>query len=144
MKVITLNQPFASLVSIGVKTIETRPWSTDHRGLIGIHSDNSRLPVIESYYYSLLNSAGLDCEQLPLGKIIAIARLVSCEKVTKPKIPCYPQLAFSDFTLGWYALELADIRPLVVPVHAEGSTQLWDWEEQSLDESFFINKSDKI
>ena len=133
MKAITLEQPFASLVSIGVKTIETRPWLTDHRGPLAIHSGNLEKSITDSYYNSLLISAGLDCERLPLGKIIAIARLVSCEKVIITGIPCYPQLAFSDFTPGWYAFELADSRPLATPVLVQGGSQLWEWEEDSLE-----------
>ncbi len=129
MKAITLEQPFASLVSIGAKSIETRSWSTGYRGPLAIHSGNLVKPITDSYYISLLISAGLDCERLPLGKIIAIARLVSCEKVIITGIPCYPQLAFSDFTPGWYAFELADIRPLATPVSVQGGSQLWEWEE---------------
>lgn len=128
MKAITLEQPFASLVSIGAKTIETRSWSTDHRGPLAIHSGNLVKSITDPYYNSLLISAGLDCERLPLGKIIAIARLVSCEKIIITGIPCYPQLAFSDFTPGWYAFELVDIRPLATPVSVQGGSQLWEWE----------------
>jgi len=32
MKALPLHQPFATLVSIGVKTIETRSWVINHRG----------------------------------------------------------------------------------------------------------------
>ncbi len=129
MKAITLEQPFASLVSIGAKTIETRPWPTPYRGPLAIHSAKTFIPVTDSYCRSLLISAGLDCEQLPLGKIIAIGRLVDCKKVSTPEIPCYPQLAFSNFTPGWYALELADIKPMPKPVPADGGQGLWDWAD---------------
>lgn len=37
-KVISLWQPWASLVVEGVKTIETRGWSTKHRGPLLIHA----------------------------------------------------------------------------------------------------------
>jgi activating signal cointegrator 1 len=36
--VLTLWQPWASLVALGVKTIETRSWSTKYRGPIAIHA----------------------------------------------------------------------------------------------------------
>jgi len=136
MKAITLEQPLASLISIGAKTIETRPWSTDYRGPLAIHSGKSVMAVTDSYHRSLLISAGLDCEQLPLGKIVAIARLVNCEKIVQSNIPCYPQLAFSDFTPNQYALELADIYSLATPIPAKGQEQLWDWEEKLLEDSF--------
>jgi hypothetical protein len=38
MKAITLQQPCASLVMTGVKTIETRSRSTDYRGRLAIHA----------------------------------------------------------------------------------------------------------
>lgn len=38
MKAITLTEPWASLVAIGAKKIETRSWGTDYRGPIAIHA----------------------------------------------------------------------------------------------------------
>ena len=38
MKALTLRQPWASLVSLGVKQIETRSWTTSHRGPLAIHA----------------------------------------------------------------------------------------------------------
>ncbi len=131
MKAITLEQPFASLVCIGAKTIETRSWSTDYRGPLAIHSADISAQVVDSYHRNILFSAGLDFETLPLGKIVAIAYLANCKEVIPAQIPCYPQLAFSNFTPGWYALEFADIKPLENPIPAQGANRLWDWNEES-------------
>jgi activating signal cointegrator 1 len=38
MKALSLWQPWASLVALGVKTIETRSWSTSYRGPLAIHA----------------------------------------------------------------------------------------------------------
>ena len=38
MKAISLHQPWASLVALGVKTLETRSWSTGYRGPLAIHA----------------------------------------------------------------------------------------------------------
>lgn len=38
MKAISLWQPWASLIAHGVKTIETRSWSTPYRGPLAIHA----------------------------------------------------------------------------------------------------------
>lgn len=38
MKALTLWQPWASLIALGVKTIETRGWSTNYRGPLAIHA----------------------------------------------------------------------------------------------------------
>lgn len=38
MRAITIRQPWASLIAAGVKTIETRSWSTKYRGPLAIHA----------------------------------------------------------------------------------------------------------
>jgi hypothetical protein len=44
MKVLTLHQPWASLVAAGVKTIETRSWRTHYRGPLAIHAGLAEPP----------------------------------------------------------------------------------------------------
>ncbi len=38
MRGLTLTQPWASLVALGAKTLETRSWKTNYRGLLAIHA----------------------------------------------------------------------------------------------------------
>lgn len=45
MKALTIRQPWASLVALGVKTIETRSWSTSYRGPLAIHAGKARVPT---------------------------------------------------------------------------------------------------
>lgn len=45
MKVLTLHQPWASLIALGVKSIETRSWSTKYRGPLAIHA-GATVPTI--------------------------------------------------------------------------------------------------
>jgi activating signal cointegrator 1 len=45
MKVITLTQPWATLVAIGAKHIETRSWETLYRGPLAIHAAKGLGPV---------------------------------------------------------------------------------------------------
>lgn len=42
MKALTVRQPWASLIAAGVKTIETRSWSTEYRGPLAIHAGKHR------------------------------------------------------------------------------------------------------
>ena len=140
MKAITLEQPFASLVCIGAQKMETRPWHTEYRGPLAIHTGESFSPVIDPYYRSLLSEAGLDSDKLPHGKVVAIACLSACKKIITSEIPCYPEFAFSDFTPGSYVFELSDIKRLVTPIAAKGYALLWDWEEDSEDLLFMDSK----
>jgi hypothetical protein len=43
MKALSLIQPWASLIVLGEKRIETRSWPTRHRGHLAIHA-NKNLP----------------------------------------------------------------------------------------------------
>ena len=38
MKALTLTQPWATLVAMGAKRIETRSWTTNYRGPLAIHA----------------------------------------------------------------------------------------------------------
>jgi hypothetical protein len=42
MKALSLYQPYASLIAIGAKTIETRHWATKYRGPLAIHATASK------------------------------------------------------------------------------------------------------
>ena len=44
MKVITIKEPFASLVADGIKKVETRSWKTNYRGEIYIHAGLTKVP----------------------------------------------------------------------------------------------------
>ena len=46
MKAITLTQPWATLVAIGAKRIETRSWRTFYRGPLAIHAGKT-LPAYQ-------------------------------------------------------------------------------------------------
>lgn len=91
MKALTLWQPWASLVALGVKTIETRSWSTKYRGPLAIHAAARRPPVLTSVggWTVFSRSRVLDpydtrmvCVEtnrsvpLPLGAVVATADLV--------------------------------------------------------------------
>jgi activating signal cointegrator 1 len=45
MRVLTLTQPWATLVAIGEKEIETRSWATSYRGPLAIHAASGLGPV---------------------------------------------------------------------------------------------------
>ena len=100
MKMITLPQPWAILVVLGMKTILTRPDPTTYIGPVTIWAAE-RTSVIEDFYIrSVLSAAGYSMESLPLGTELATASLVQCRKIRPTNIQCYPEYAFSDFKEG--------------------------------------------
>jgi hypothetical protein len=65
VKALTLWQPWASLVALGVKSIETRSWSTSYRGPLAVHAAK-RKPEQDLRLWMPLHSAMK--RQLPCGK----------------------------------------------------------------------------
>ena len=42
MKVLSLTEPYATLIKNGIKTIETRSWKTNYRGKLYIHASSTK------------------------------------------------------------------------------------------------------
>ena len=101
MKILTLTQPWATLVALGAKHIETRSWSTNYRGLLAIHAGAGLAGMGIQEYAALCRAmyfgaalrprypaAGIMLrdeqnrlyykDPLPRGAIAAVAELVDC------------------------------------------------------------------
>ena len=113
MKFLTLRQPWASLIALGVKTIETRSWSTSFRGPLAIHAGKAQPGSFERVgdwvtsmwgdgSWSMVErpSGSLDpvrCVELPLGAVVAVADLVDV-------VPIHEWMCSCDLADGPYAL----------------------------------------
>jgi activating signal cointegrator 1 len=133
MKAITLTQPWATLIAIGAKRIETRSWNTSHRGLIAIHAGSTfprhcaKLTGIDPYKFAL-RSAGIGgAGTLPTACILAVAtleRTMLFDHTTEAGLSA-TEAAFGDFTSGRYGFVLRDVRRLAEPVGCTGALSIW-------------------
>ncbi len=158
MKAITLTQPWATLVAVGAKKIETRSWTTRYRGLLAIHAAKNfpkeaqylcfqepfRKILIGKYGFMHGGEIYFGNHTFPLGQIIATCNLVDCIKIfgkeqethwtpggMEFKIPPdEPELSFGSYGPGRYAWILDNVKPLPTPVAMRGSLGLWEWSEQ--------------
>lgn len=133
---LTFRQPWASLVALEAKRIETRSWQTSYRGWLAIHAGKT-LPKTERllceqvpFRTALLRDTALDptyplAAQLPRGCIIAIARLDSCQPTETIEWPGEPERSFGDYAPGRYAWYLSHIHRLLQPIPARGTLGLW-------------------
>ena len=71
MKVITLKQPWATLVAEGYKKYEFRAWKTKYRGEIYIHAGKG----VDKKYMKRFDSLNLE---YPSSKIIAKVTITDC------------------------------------------------------------------
>ncbi len=91
MKVLTLTQPWATLVAIGVKHIETRSWVTNYRGPLAIHAAKGLAGEKESNLWDrclsdpfrvpLLNAGYGNPGRLPRGAIVAVCELKTIARI---------------------------------------------------------------
>jgi len=140
VKAITLTQPWATLVAIGAKRIETRSWRTHYRGPLAIHAAKAlppewRISAWDRRFAELLESlCGLDqygapdLAQLPAGMVLATATLAQCTP-TDTLHPSGQEHAFGDFTPGRWGWLLENAQPLPTPITATGHLGLWNWSE---------------
>lgn len=79
MKVLSLLQPWASLVVWGVKKYEVRSWQTKHRGALLIHASAQRPSRRERLFFAQADHFSNyieDMEYLPYGAIIGRVNLM--------------------------------------------------------------------
>jgi len=132
--VLTLWQPWASLIALGAKQIETRTWQTAYRGVVGIHASQyaGALGVCfqRDSIRRVLKANHLEPKALPLGKILALATLADVRAITAElrERTSSGEQEFGNFGDGRFAWYWARVRPLDQPLAATGQQGLWRWE----------------
>lgn len=76
MKVLTIRQPWASLIMAGLKEYEFRSWKTNYKGEVLIHAGKTIDKEAEKRLKKYLPNV------LPTGKILGKVELIDCIKVT--------------------------------------------------------------
>lgn len=158
MKALSLDQPWASLVAAGLKTNETRCWSTSYRGPLLIHATvkwrrQEKEAMERLYAYREVRDAlygepwtGVDrwalaCNtRLPLGCALAIVRLEDVIETTTWIENTYrPQggarsleVAAGDYSPGRFAWILRDLKRLEKPIPMKGGQRIWNAPDVSV------------
>ncbi len=133
MKCISLWQPWASLIAIGAKRIETRSWSTKYRGPLAIHAAQHYSMQTAAFANrapcsTALQRCCLAWGSLPRGAIVATCQLVDVAETRRmsPYLMDDNERAFGDFSAGRFAWILRDIVPLPEPLPFKGARGLFE------------------
>lgn len=116
IRVLTVRQPWASLIISGVKDVENRSWPTSHRGLLAIHAATRPDPA------GMADHRDLAGAELDYGMVLGTVEVVDCVRRARSVWAMPGQ---------WHWL-LANPRPLAQPFHAKGRLGLWEIAEQAL------------
>lgn len=126
MKVLTIKQPWATLIMEGYKRFEFRSWKTKYRGDLLIHAgkgvDKEAMRRLAKYIP----------EDMPTGKILGKVTLIDCIKCDeKIKEVCLKEnkdvYAKSTF-VERYAWQLVNVKVFDEPIEAKGKLSLWEFE----------------
>lgn len=132
MKVLSLREPFATLIKNGIKTIETRSWRTNYRGTLYIHASASKITKEDMKRTDLMALTNLD--DLNYGNIICSCQLVDCIEMTDDFIEEVKKNKPKDYVSGFYevgryAWILKDVKPLTKPIAAKGQLGIWNFNK---------------
>jgi hypothetical protein len=151
IRILTLTQPYATLIALGLKLIETRSWSTSHRGLLAIHAGKGpgqlgwmqmqhlcrHVEPFKSALAELLHDRH-PADVLPLGQVVAVVdlwdmaplgggsllRTVDRHLITPLSVQ---EQAFGDYGPGRWGWMLGNVRPLATPIAVKGGQGLRWW-----------------
>lgn len=127
MKVITIKQPYASLIASGIKEYEFRTWKTKYRGEILIHAGKG----IDKKAMEKFKCYNLD---YPSGCIIAMAKITDCIKIdndTRKMLNIKNKLVYENIINNeeWegYGFKLENIKK-ISQIKINGKLSLWDYD----------------
>lgn len=138
MRALSLWQPHAQAIALGLKPWETRDWPTRYRGPLAIHA--AKRPWTDTGMWhegarAKLRSAlhgHLGGFFLPFGAVVCVAELVDCVP-TRELRGVIPEEAefWGDFSdgetgAGRFAFRLQNVRALAEPVPVRGQQGFFD------------------
>jgi hypothetical protein len=110
LKVLTVRQPWASLIVAGIKDVENRSWSTKFPGKLGIHAGmRVDTQALDEFGYLLGD------RPLQRGALIGSVTLLDCIQNSKSEWAEH----------GVWHWVLTDARTLVHPRRMDGRLGLW-------------------
>ena len=147
--VISILQPFASLVVMGAKKIETRSWNTEFRGELYIHASlgkdygPEKLSCRELCYkepFKQFINCGLAYDKLPFGKIIGKVNMVGTFAMNDAMLGkgvtfknqiwefSNEELSFGDFSCDRHGWLFSNPVQFAYPIQAKGKQGFWNYD----------------
>ena len=128
MRVLSIKEPFATLIKDGVKRIETRSWKTNYRGELYIHASLTKTDITDRHELLEL----VKDKTFSYGYIICKCDLKDCIYMSKEYIENikkynYQEYICGHFEIGRYAWILENIEILDKPIKAKGKLGIWTY-----------------
>ncbi len=130
MKVLSLTEPFATLIKEKKKLVETRSWKTNYRGELYIHASLTKIAKENLEDQELMSL--VENKNMNFGRIICKCNLVDCIYMTKEYVEemqknNYQEYICGEYKEGRYAWILENITPLEEPIEVKGHLGIWNY-----------------
>lgn len=130
MKVLSLWQPWASLLVLGWKQFETRSWYTSYRGPLAIHaakhySQETARFASTAYCADCLRRSGTEWGRLSFGGIVGVCDLTDCLKITADFEVSLRERAVGNYEPGRFAWKTRNPLPFDSMIPMRGYQQLF-------------------
>lgn len=126
MKVLTIKEPWATLIIDGYKKYEFRSWKTNYRGKILIHAGLS----LEKDMLERFKDYNLNCSK---GEIIGEAVLVDCilvnEEFNEQLRKLDPVVYGRSNHVETYAWKLENVKKYEKKIKVKGKLGLWNYDD---------------
>ena len=121
MKAISLWQPWATAIALGVKRVETRSWSTNYTGPLAIHAAKHWTKA-EKEFAGVEHALGRLPARLPFGAIVATCTLIGCRftEDVERQVSAIERI-YGNYSAGRFAWFLDNIIALPEPIPFKGA-----------------------
>ncbi len=149
MKTISLWEPWATAIALGLKTIETRHWPSNYRGPLAIHAAKTQKDLKTGFDIAetwermasedrrVFAEAGYErWRDLPLGHVVAFVRMTNCvesEEILRrasfyfSSSPFGVERRWGNYEDGRFGWMLDSLERLTPPIPARGGQGFWNW-----------------
>lgn len=123
LKALSLWQPWASMMALGHKKIETRSWPTAYRGPLVIHATKRWTRNEREAASDLAAQYGIE-SPFPLGVVLCVVDLFECTQ--NVRYASFAELTLGDFRKGRWFWVTKNVRPFDEPLPMRGRQGLFN------------------
>lgn len=126
MKIITLKQPWATIIAEGLKYYEFRSWKTSYRGELLIHAGGG----VDTEAMKRFSSLNL---KYPKYRVVAKVNLVDCIKLNEEiskSISKENEYIYGTNNKDGYAWKIDNIKKINSEEEIKGKLSIWEIDEK--------------
>lgn len=125
MKVITIKQPWATLIAKGYKKYEFRSWNTKYRGEILIHAGAS----VDKKAMDRFKHLNLEYDFSVIVAKVIITDVIKLDDISNKRISDEDEIIYGKSSRDGYAWVLTEVQPIESKTMVKGKLSIWNLDK---------------